>query len=296
MTGTSKPRGRPKGSVTKKQTAPVGTRAAKADVPAEVKPKGRAAAPKVAPQPKAKTPVRAKTPKPVPAMADAAALENVAELTAADLVAPAEVTVPVVADIPAPEKIEETSVEEPVMVAEAIENVPETSVTQIIEPQAVIETLAAAGQGVEQKGTEIMSDVMETTKKYAEEAKERFQTAFFEISEKAKAGVEKSTKALEELSDIAKGNVEAIVESGKIASKGMESMGQEAAEYGRVSFEKASAAMKSLAAVKTPTEFFQLQSELLSSSFDAFAKESAKTSEVLLKLRSEEHTSELQSH
>ena len=129
-----------------------------------------------------------------------------------------------------------------------------------------------------------MSDVIETTKKYTEEAKERFQSAFADMSEKAKAGVEKSTKAFEEFSDLAKGNVEAFVESGKIATKGVESLGQEAAEYGRVTFEKASAAMKSIAAVKSPTEFFQLQSDLLSSSFDAFAKESAKTSEALLKL------------
>ena len=42
--------------------------------------------------------------------------------------------------------------------------------------------------------------------------------------------------------------------------------------------------MKSLAAVKSPAEFFQLQSELLSSTFDSFAKETAKNSEAMLKL------------
>jgi phasin family protein len=132
-----------------------------------------------------------------------------------------------------------------------------------------------------------MTDVIETTKKFTEEAKARFQTAFSEIGEKAKSGVEKSTKALEELGDIAKGNVEALMESSKIAAKGAEGIGQSAAEYGRTSFEKASATMKSFASVKSPAEFFQLQSELLSSSFDSFAKESAKSSEAFLKLAGE---------
>lgn len=153
--------------------------------------------------------------------------------------------------------------------------------------QTPAKTLVKAEGLVEQKGTEFMSDVMETTKKYTEEAKERFQSAFAEMSEKAKSGVEKSAKAFEELNELAKGNVEALVESGRIATKGVESMSQDAAEYSRVTFEKASAAMKSLAAVKSPAEFFQLQSELLSSTFDSFAKETAKSSEALLKLASE---------
>lgn len=143
---------------------------------------------------------------------------------------------------------------------------------------------APTAEPVEQKGNEAVSDVLETTKKVTEEAKDRFQSAFAEASEKAKSGVEKSAKAFEELSDIAKGNVEALVESGRIAAKGLEGLGQEAAEYSRSHFEKASAAVKSLSTARSPAEFFQIQSELFSSSFDSFAKESAKASEHLLKL------------
>lgn len=185
--------------------------------------------------------------------------EVVAELTAADIANASKSTADTVV-----EAVEKVEIPEPV--------------------EAAAETITEVTDSIDEKGTEIMSDVIETTKKYTEEAKERFQSAFAEMSEKTKASVEKSTKAFEEMSDLAKGNVEALVESGKIASKGMESMGHDAAEYGRVSFEKASAAMKSFAAVKSPTEFFQLQSELMSSVFDAFAKESAKNSEAMLKL------------
>ncbi|APL95402.1 phasin family protein [Sphingobium indicum] len=134
------------------------------------------------------------------------------------------------------------------------------------------------------EGTKMMNDVIETGKKFAEETKAKLETVYADLNEKAKVSVEKSTKAIEEFSDIAKGNVEALVESGKIAAKGFETLGQEAVDYSRKSFEKATASFKSFSTVKTPTEFFQLQSQLLSSSFDEFTKEAAKSSEALIKL------------
>ncbi|HKY79992.1 MAG TPA: phasin family protein [Sphingobium sp.] len=134
------------------------------------------------------------------------------------------------------------------------------------------------------EGTTMMNDVIETGKKFAEETKAKFESVYAGLNEKAKVNVEKSTKAIEELSDIAKGNVEALVESGKIAAKGFETLGQEAVDYSRKSFEKATASLKSFSTVKTPTEFFQLHSQLFSSSFDELAKEAARSSEALIKL------------
>lgn len=134
------------------------------------------------------------------------------------------------------------------------------------------------------EGTTIMNDVMETGKKFAEDAKAKMETAYADFNEKAKAQVEKSTKAIEEMSDLAKGNVEALVESGKIAAKAMETLSQEAVDYTRKSFEKATASFKSFSTVKTPTEFFQLQSQLLSTTFDDFTKEAAKSSEAVMKM------------
>jgi len=134
------------------------------------------------------------------------------------------------------------------------------------------------------EGAIVMTDAMETAKTYAEEAKTRFQGAFSEFNDKTKLAVEKSSRAFEELSELAKGNLEALVESGQIAAKGVETLGQDAAEYGRKSFEKTSTTLRSFAAVKSPSEFFQLQSELLSSMFDTMASESARSSETMLKL------------
>lgn len=143
---------------------------------------------------------------------------------------------------------------------------------------------AAPAAALTKEGTEKMTDAIETAKTYAEEAKTRFQSAFSQLNDKAKTAMEKTGKAVEELGDLTKGNLEAFVESGQIAVKGVESIGQDAAEYGRKSFEKTSATLKSFAAIKTPAEFFQLQSELFTSAFDAMASETARSSEAVLKL------------
>ncbi len=69
--------------------------------------------------------------------------------------------------------------------------------------------------------------------------------------------------------------------------QGAESLGQELADYGKKSFETASATMKSLATVKSPTEMFQIQSDFAKSSFDSAIAEASKLSEAWLKLAGE---------
>lgn len=194
---------------------------------------------------------------------------------------------PVEVDAPAaPEPL----VEAPEMETAAADTAVEWPVAQAPAspaPETASETVATGAAESLKKGPELMTDVIETGKAFAEDAKARIQSAVAELNEKTKAAMEKSTKAMEELGELTKGNLEAFVESSKIAAKGVETMGQDAAEYGRKSFEKTSATIKSFAAVKSPTEFFQLQSELMTSTFDTMAAEAAKTSETMLKLAGE---------
>ena len=128
---------------------------------------------------------------------------------------------------------------------------------------------------------------MATTNKAAETgqiAAEQFRAAFGDINERAKAAAEKSAKIVEELADLTRGNVEALVASSKIAAKGVETLSQDAAEYSRKSFEEASAVLKSFAEVKSATDFFRLQGDYARSAFDAAVAESARVSETVLKL------------
>lgn len=168
-------------------------------------------------------------------------------------------------------------------VVEAVEAVFEPVEAIVTEPAPVSPETAAEPAALK-KGPFIMTDAMETAKTYAEEAKNRIQSAVTEMNDKAKVAMEKSAKAAEELGELTKGNLEAIVESSKIAAKGVETLGQEAVEFGRKSIEKSTTTFKSFAAVKSPTEFFQLQSELMSATMDSFASEAAKSSEAMLKL------------
>jgi phasin family protein len=116
---------------------------------------------------------------------------------------------------------------------------------------------------------------------------DKFQSMFGDVNERAKTAVEKTSKMAEELTELTKGNVEAIVASGRVAAKGAEAMTQEVAEYSKKSFESATGALKSFAAVKSPTELFQLQSEFAKTSFDSMVAEASKVSESMLKLMGE---------
>ncbi|MFC3213721.1 phasin family protein [Novosphingobium panipatense] len=114
-----------------------------------------------------------------------------------------------------------------------------------------------------------------------------FQEAITEAQAKAKAAFDKSTSVLGEVSDFAKGNVEAAVESGKIFAEGVQDLGTEFVSESRAAFEVMTGDIKELAAVKSPTDFFKLQSDLVRKNFDTAVAYSSKNSEAMLKLFSD---------
>ena len=189
---------------------------------------------------------------------------------------------------------------EPVVeaVAASVEPVVEAAVetVEVVEKAApaaietVTETVAEATEAVAAPVTEIIEDtapqMADTASKgiYTMEAIEKSQAMFAELNDKAKAAVEKNTKLVGEMTELAKGNVEALVESGKIAAKGLETLGQDAAEYSRKQFEQATATMKSMSAVKSPADFFKLQSDYVRTAFDSMVAETSKNTEAFIKL------------
>lgn len=126
-----------------------------------------------------------------------------------------------------------------------------------------------------------------TTADVTKQASEKVQAFFSGASEKAQAAFGKSSKIGEEFTSIAKDNAEAFVESGKLAAKGIETLAQDAAEYGKRSFEHATTAFKTLSSAKTPAELFQLQGEFARASFDSAIAEASKFSETWLKVTGE---------
>jgi phasin family protein len=103
----------------------------------------------------------------------------------------------------------------------------------------------------------------------------------------AKGAMEKGQKMFDEMNSFSKGNIEAIVESTKIAAKGFESLGQDVVAYAKKSFEEATTAAKTMASVKSPTEFMKLQSDYVRSAFDMMVAETSRSTETMLKLAGE---------
>jgi phasin family protein len=132
--------------------------------------------------------------------------------------------------------------------------------------------------------TDTVNNTADTAKAFAQDAQARATQIFGDINARTKAAVERSTKLVEELNEFNKGNIEALVESGRVAAKAAETLGQQAAETARKNFEQTTTALKSFASVKTPTEFFQLQSEFAPTAFDQLIAETSKNSETMLKV------------
>jgi phasin family protein len=133
----------------------------------------------------------------------------------------------------------------------------------------------------------INDNLNEGTRKMKNEANkiaDRAQAVFGDINDRARTQIERNTRLAEELTELSKGNLEAVVASTKVAAKGLETIGQEVAEYSRKSFEDASAALKGFAEAKSATDFFRLQSDFARTQFDSLVAESSRLSETMLKL------------
>ena len=128
---------------------------------------------------------------------------------------------------------------------------------------------------------EVTMDAVNTT---ADTAADKGRALFADWNSRGKDAVEKSTKAWDELGAFYRGNIEAMVESSRIATKGFESFGQHAAELTRKSLEEATAAAKTMSQTKSPTEFMKLQGDLARSAFDAMVAETSRSTETMLKL------------
>ena len=213
-------------------------------------------------------PVRA--PKPTPAVASAPAKAEAVKPAAPVAVpapAPAPVAAPVVAPTPSAAFVKaETVTPQPLPVPEAPTP---TAAPRIDVPSEKTTPIS--------KGTTPMA----TNSTFSPEK------ILTDLNARTKTAFEKSAKFGEDFAELAKGNLEAVAESAKIAAKGAETIAQGAADYTKKNFETATAAMKRYSSVKSPAELFQLNSELAKSSFDSAVAEASKMSEAFTKLAGE---------
>ena len=111
--------------------------------------------------------------------------------------------------------------------------------------------------------------------------------AVADLQTRAKGAYEKTTEVAGEVTEFTKGNVEAMVESGKIFTEGFKALSKTYAEEAKSALETATADLKEMAAIKSPTELFQLQGKLMRRNFEAMMAFSSKNSDAVVKLANE---------
>lgn len=127
--------------------------------------------------------------------------------------------------------------------------------------------------------------IMATAKKaqntdFTKTAKE----ALADVQTRAKTVFAKTGELASEVTEFNKGNVEAVVESGKIFFAGMQDMGRQQVAATKSVVKTVQGDFKKVAAVKSPTELVQLQGELARRNFDAAVSFGSKNAEALVKL------------
>lgn len=129
--------------------------------------------------------------------------------------------------------------------------------------------------------------IMTKTKTAADDFTAKVQETVTDAQDRAKVLLEKSQAMFGDAGEFAKGNVEALVESGKIIATGLQEISKDYVAEGKTALETVQADFKELTAVKTPADFFKLQGEMLRRNFDAAVASGSKNSEKVVKLAGE---------
>lgn len=117
------------------------------------------------------------------------------------------------------------------------------------------------------------TDITAKAKEFAADAQTRIKTAYGKAGELAS-----------EAGEFNKANLDAVVESGKIFFAGAQEIVKSDVETGKSVVETVTADAKKAAAVKSPTELFELQGEITRRNFDAVMSFGSQRTEALVKL------------
>lgn len=138
---------------------------------------------------------------------------------------------------------------------------------------------APAPQAAKLKDT-IMTKAKTTAADFTVQMKDGLAAA----QERAKAAYDKGTELAAEMGEFSKGNLEAVVESGKILASGVQTIARTQFEDAKSAVETMTGDLREMAAVKSPTDFVQLQGKIASRNFDAAVAQLSKTTEAWVKL------------
>ena len=125
-----------------------------------------------------------------------------------------------------------------------------------------------------------MTKAQNKTADYTAQVKE----GFADLQTRAQTVYGKGSELAAEMGEFNKGNLEAVVESGKILAAGMQDMGQAYVADVKDAVETVTADVKEVATVKSPTDFVQLQGKIARRNVDTAVAAVSKNTEAWVKL------------
>ncbi|RZK00130.1 MAG: phasin family protein [Novosphingobium sp.] len=125
------------------------------------------------------------------------------------------------------------------------------------------------------------------TTRTAKAKKATVQSIKADVQDKAKAAYAKGSAVAGELGTITKGNVAALVVSGKILGAGLKTLGDDSVADGKQAVDSFVADLKAFAAVKSPKEFFELQFQVAKRNIDTAVALGGKNGKAFGKLASD---------
>lgn len=130
--------------------------------------------------------------------------------------------------------------------------------------------------------SKIKDTVMATAKKtdFTATAKE----VAADLQTRVKGAYAKTAEVAADVTEFNKGNVDAVVESGKIFFTGAQELLRDNVETTKTVVETVTADAKKMMEVKSPTDLFQMQGELARRNFDAIVSFGSKRTEAWVKL------------
>jgi phasin family protein len=100
------------------------------------------------------------------------------------------------------------------------------------------------------------------------------------VEQAAKAGAEELTKSGEAAEKIVQGNVDALTQSGAASKAAVQELTKAYQELASKNVHKLSAAVQALSAVKSPTEFIELQQKLIKEGVEAAVADSRQIAQL----------------
>ena len=127
---------------------------------------------------------------------------------------------------------------------------------------------------------DVATQAKESYEGFVKAGQEQAAKTFEQTASATKEQVEKLSAQLlklsAELQALNKANVEALIESGSIASQGAEELTREVTAYAQASFDKSVTTGKALLTATSLKEVVDLQSDYVKASFDSFVAESSR--------------------